>query len=93
MAGITWNDVDINHLDLEDKEVFEKVYKNEEYGNGRFVRNLFEQAVNKQASRIMKMDKAAVTKEALFELEEADFDTNLVKQYTKEKKVEIGFAC
>ena len=75
------------------KEIFEKVYKNEEYGNGRFVRNLFEQAVNKQASRIMKMDKAAVTKEALFELEEADFDTNLVKQYTKEKKVEMGFAC
>ena len=28
MAGITWEDVDINHLDLEDKEVFEKVYKN-----------------------------------------------------------------
>lgn len=28
MAGITWDDVDINHLNLEDKEVFEKVYKN-----------------------------------------------------------------
>lgn len=27
MAGITWEDVDINHLNLEDKEVFEKVYK------------------------------------------------------------------
>lgn len=28
MAGITWKDVDINHLDLNDKEVFDKVYKN-----------------------------------------------------------------
>ena len=26
-AGITWEDVDINHLDLDDKEVFNKVYK------------------------------------------------------------------
>lgn len=75
------------------KTIFEKVYKNEEYGNGRFVRNLFEQAVNRQASRIMKMEKAAVTKETLFTLDEEDFETNLVKQYTKEKKAEMGFAC
>ena len=27
MAGITWEDVDINHLNINDKEVFEKVYK------------------------------------------------------------------
>lgn len=26
-SGLTWKDVDINHLDLEDKEVFDKVYK------------------------------------------------------------------
>lgn len=26
-AGLTWQDVDINHLDLEDKEVYDKVYK------------------------------------------------------------------
>lgn len=75
------------------KEIFEKVYKNEEYGNGRFVRNLFEQAINRQASRIMKMDKKTVTKETLFELDAEDFETNLVKQYMKEKKAEIGFAC
>lgn len=28
MAGITWEDVDINHLDLNDKAVFDTVYKN-----------------------------------------------------------------
>lgn len=27
MAGLTWQDVDINHLDLEDKEVYDRVYK------------------------------------------------------------------
>ena len=28
MAGLTWEDVDINHLNLDDKEVYNKVYKN-----------------------------------------------------------------
>lgn len=28
MVGLTWDDVDINHLDLKDKEVFNNVYKN-----------------------------------------------------------------
>lgn len=27
MAGLTWQDVDINHLDLDDKEVYDSVYK------------------------------------------------------------------
>lgn len=27
MAGLTWDDVDINHLDLDDKKVFDEVYK------------------------------------------------------------------
>lgn len=27
LAGLTWNDVDINHLDLEDKEVYDNIYK------------------------------------------------------------------
>lgn len=28
MAGLTWKDVDINHLDIHDKKVFDTVYKN-----------------------------------------------------------------
>lgn len=28
MANLTWEDVDINHLNLDDKEVYDKVYKN-----------------------------------------------------------------
>lgn len=27
MSGLTWKDVDINHLDINDQEVFDKVYK------------------------------------------------------------------
>lgn len=27
MAGLTWDDVDINHLDLDDKDVFENIYR------------------------------------------------------------------
>lgn len=28
MAGLTWDDVDINHLNLDDKDVFDNIYKN-----------------------------------------------------------------
>lgn len=35
--------------------IFKQVYTQEEYGNGRFARNLLEQAVNRQAARISEM--------------------------------------
>lgn len=28
IAGLTWDDVDINHLDLDDREVYDNIYKN-----------------------------------------------------------------
>lgn len=28
LAGLTWDDVDINHLDLDDKDVFDNIYRN-----------------------------------------------------------------
>ncbi len=69
--------------------IFKQVYTQEEYGNGRFVRNLLEQAVNRQAVRISEM-KGEISREQLFELRSEDFDTNIAKQY--EKKIsKIGF--
>lgn len=73
-------------------QIFEKVYLQEEYGNGRFVRNLFEQAVNRQAARIADMEGKEISREMLFELQDVDFDTNIVKQYEKKKSSRIGFA-
>lgn len=50
-ANLTWNDVDINHLDLNDKEVYDKVYKN---GNTTCVF----QMESEEAKRMLKMANA-----------------------------------
>ncbi|MCM1299408.1 MAG: AAA family ATPase, partial [[Eubacterium] siraeum] len=72
--------------------IFKQVCTREEYGNGRFVRNLFEQAVNRQASRISEAAGNTVSRELLFELRAEDFDTNVVRQYEKMQNLKIGFA-
>lgn len=73
------------------RQIFQRVCRQEEYGNGRFVRNLFEQAVNRQATRISKLT-GELDREELFQLQEADLDVNIVRQYEKEQKSAIGFA-
>ncbi|MFV0342577.1 MAG: AAA family ATPase [Anaerocolumna sp.] len=73
-------------------QIFYKVYKQEGYGNGRFVRNLFEQAVNRQATRITTMERKEISREELFELCASDFDTNIVEQYKNPQNHKIGFA-
>lgn len=74
-------------------QIFQQVYNQEEYGNGRFVRNLFEQAVNRQATRITAMERREFSREELFELCASDFDTNIVEQYKNTKNYKIGFGC
>ncbi len=74
-------------------QIFHQVYKQEEYGNGRFVRNLFEQALNRQATRIMETEGKEISREELFELRASDFDTNITEQYTNTKSHKIGFVC
>ena len=70
-----------------------KVCGQGECGNGRFVRNLFEQAVNRQATRITTMERKEFSWEELFELSASDFDTNIVEQYKNAKNHKIGFVC
>ncbi len=72
-------------------EIFRQVYRKKDYGNGRFVRNLFEQAVKRQAVRISQKEEREITREMLFELDEPDFDTNIVKHYQKKEIERIGF--
>ena len=74
-------------------QIFQQVHNQEGYGNGRFVRNLFEQAVNRQATRITTMESNEISREKLFQLCASDFDTNIVKQYHNSKNHQIGFAC
>lgn len=72
------------------KKIFKRVAKKKNFGNGRFVRNLLEQAWLKQAQRIIKENEGGeVTKEDLTSLKVEDFDVNIDKKYRDERK--MGF--
>jgi len=73
-------------------QLFRKACVQAEYGNGRFVRNLFEQSLYRQAARISELAEEMINQENLFEIQEADLDVSIVKQYDKEQKKPIGFA-
>jgi hypothetical protein len=73
--------------------IFEEAAGREEFGNGRFVRNLLEQAMMAQSSRLIREYKGKkVSRKALITLKEEDFDVNASKRLEKEKKHPLGFA-
>ena len=72
------------------KKIFKRVAKKKNFGNGRFVRTLLEQAWLKQAQRIIKENEGgSVTKEDLMRFKIEDFDVNVEKKYRDERK--LGF--
>ena len=72
------------------KKIFKRVAKKKNFGNGRFVRTLLEQAWLKQAQRIIKENEGGtVTKEDLTSFKVEDFDVNVDKKYLNERK--LGF--
>lgn len=72
------------------RKIFKRVAKKKDFGNGRFVRNLLEQAWLKQAQRIVKQHAGGeVTKEELTRFEVEDFDVNVDKKYREERT--LGF--
>ncbi|WP_051533464.1 AAA family ATPase [Anaerovibrio sp. RM50] len=75
-------------------EIFAQACKNEEFGNGRFARNVLEQAILHQARRILsahRNDKDSITDKELSQLELEDFDVNVADQYKKQSRLGIGF--
>ena len=81
--------------DIERKclEIFGQAVKKEEFGNGRYVRNLLEQAMMAQSRRITKEYAGKkITRKALTTLKPEDFDVNASKLIEKETKRTIGFA-
>lgn len=68
--------------------IFRDASKTENFGNGRFVRNIMEQAEMNRASRVAKTDAAKITREMLETFTADDFE------YTPPKAVkrEMGFA-
>ena len=72
------------------KKIFKRVARKKNFGNGRFVRTLLEQAWLKQAQRIVKENAGGtVTKEDLTLFKVEDFDVNVDKKYRDERK--LGF--
>jgi len=72
-------------------EIFAVACKNKEFGNGRFVRNLLEQAMLRQSDRIIReAGGKRISKRMLCTLIATDFDVNTTKQYAK-KTPQIGF--
>ena len=79
--------------DIEQKclEIFSTACNKSDFGNGRFVRNLLEQALLKQSQRIVTENEGkTIGKAELLELKAEDFDVNVVEQYS-DKKSSIGF--
>lgn len=72
------------------RKIFKRIAKKKNFGNGRFVRTLLEQAWLKQAQRIVKENEdGEVTREDLTRFKVEDFDVNVEKKYTDERK--LGF--
>ena len=71
--------------------IFAKACKKEDFGNGRFVRNLLEQSLLKQSQRIVTENEGKeIGREELLQLKPEDFDVNVVDQYSS-KAGSIGF--
>ncbi|SFH92261.1 ATPase family associated with various cellular activities (AAA) [Selenomonas ruminantium] len=78
-------------IDESCREIFNKASQQENFGNGRFVRNLLEQAQIRQSSRIMQeYDGKEIDRNILLQLETSDFDVPLSKQ-SKNKSRSVGF--
>ncbi|NLN25075.1 MAG: AAA family ATPase [Bacteroidetes bacterium] len=68
--------------------IYESAMASDDFGNGRYARNLFEKAVMKQASRLVTMDVDKVTDKDIEQLLPEDFEAPSVKSGEKRK---IGF--
>lgn len=74
------------------KKIFDKACGHKNFGNGRFVRNLLEQAIIKQSKRLLSdKDTEIVSKQELSQLNEDDFQVNASKLYLKDTS-KIGFS-
>lgn len=75
-------------------KIFKDVYQHPEFGNGRFVRNMLEQAIMQQSLRIAEeyQDKP-LTKEVVCNLQACDFDENLALPFQRQCLKRVGFAA
>lgn len=72
------------------KENYESVRENNDYGNGRYVRKILEEAEMNLAERILKLEEAKITTELLSTIEACDIPELCEKNLPVKKQ--IGFA-
>lgn len=70
---------------------YETAMQSNEYGNGRFVRKMLEEAEMNLAERILKSGDMEISNEIITTIEEADICTYTDTE--KKEKIKIGFAC
>ncbi|MBE6785884.1 MAG: AAA family ATPase [Ruminococcaceae bacterium] len=70
--------------------IFETARKQSDFGNGRYVRNVLEQAKMNQASRLLEYDFDDITTEEITTIKAVDI---VIPEIKIESKPKIGFAC
>lgn len=79
-------------IDAKCRDIFTRACREEEFGNGRYVRNLLEQAMMRQSERIIRECVGCeVTRDNILRLKAEDFDVN-ASHNVKEPQMPIGFA-
>ena len=74
-------------------DIFARACGQREFGNGRFVRNLIEQAMLRQAKRLMGGSRRSeIPRSSVEKLTVDDFDVNIAEIFDNKRKVSIGFA-
>lgn len=72
------------------KELFCNAVKKDNFGNGRYVRNILDQAIIKQSARILKMEtREEISREEICRLKREDFR---IHEIVKNNEKRIGFA-
>lgn len=73
------------------RENYENIRESNDYGNGRYVRKILEEAEMNLAERILKLDESEITKELISTIDEGDIPKLCAKKLPAKRK--IGFAC
>ena len=84
--GISLEDAALQKLGT----IFETARKQSDFGNGRYVRNVLEQAKMNQASRLLGYDFEDITTEEITTIKAVDI---VIPEIKIESKPKIGFAC
>ena len=84
--GITLTDGAMAKL----SSVFETARQQDDFGNGRYVRNILELSRMNQARRLLASETENITKSALLTLEESDIEVPAAKPKTVERKIGFG---